>query len=287
MSAQSISVKQYIDTERLVQWLPTCDLWIQLGASRISLLAADRFNARVAGLSILDFPNKGVFESSWTQLQSWLQQSALFAHEYQNIHLVFSHPYHTLVPQVLYESSQSSAMLKLVHEVPKSWNILSRPISNKPWVSVFAIPEQLANPLQQRFPQSAPEHSIAALLNGLQLHNGKNQHRLYANIEPEYMHIIHFTGSDLQFSNTFIPEAETDIVYFLLSVAEQQNIHADKLEVCLLGDVNTRSSMVALLRKYIPHVSFFERNETIHFPASFKEFPDHQYIEALSVLWSE
>jgi hypothetical protein len=287
MSAQSISAKHYIDTERLDQLLPTCDLWIQVGASRITLLAADRFNTRVAGLSVIDFGNQSVFESTWPQLASALQQSTLYGYDYQNVHLAFTHPVCTLVPQALHSETQNKQVLTLLHQLPASWLVMSRAVSHKPWVTVFAAPELLVRSMQQQFPQSAPEHSSTALLHALQLDNGKNTNRLYAYINAQYLHIVRFAGSDLQFSNTYLPEADTDIVYFLLSVAEQQKVNADKLEVCLVGEVNARSSMVALLRKYIPQVLFFERNSSFQYPASFKEFPDYQYIDALAVLWFE
>jgi hypothetical protein len=68
------------------------------------------------------------------------------------------------------------------------------------------------------------------------------------------MDLIYYNGQQLQFSNIFQTEAETDIIYFILSVAEQQNLPANQLQLVLMGDVNSTGTLLPFLKKYIPNL---------------------------------
>jgi hypothetical protein len=75
------------------------------------------------------------------------------------------------------------------------------------------------------------------------------------------------------------------VIYFILSVAEQQKITTEKLHLVLTGDVNANGALLQLLRKYVPNVSLYKRDDVFSYPASFREFQDQQYfIQSVAVL---
>jgi hypothetical protein len=80
-------------------------------------------------------------------------------------------------------------------------------------------------------------------------------------------------------------EADTDIIYFILSVAELLKLDQQKLLVSLFGNISASSSLIGLMKKYIAHVELMKRPEQYDYPASFREFQEQQYfIQICSLL---
>jgi hypothetical protein len=76
--------------------------------------------------------------------------------------------------------------------------------------------------------------------------------------------------------NSFKAEADTDIVYFVLSVAELLKLNQEKLQVNLFGNISNTGTLLGLMKKYISHVELMKRTDAYSYPASFREFQDQQ-----------
>jgi hypothetical protein len=285
MSTQTLPlVKNYIDREQLQQIAATCDLWVQFSSGRIILFAADLHNRRVAGLTVLETSEHHIFQKGLFELRSWLEGLELYGREYNNTHIVFGTPQYSIIPEALFVSEKAEAMLALQHDLQKFSTVLSNRMSEKQWVNVYAVPGIFLNTVKVLFPQADVHHYAEYLLNAALSLNDRQEDVLYVNMHPQYMDVVHLAGQELKFMNTFQTEADTDVIYFILSVAEQQKISGDKLQLVLTGDVSTGSALLALLKKYVPSVSLFKRLDDYAYPASFREFQDQQYFTATSVL---
>jgi hypothetical protein len=76
-------------------------------------------------------------------------------------------------------------------------------------------------------------------------------------------------------------------VYFILSVAEQLKMQADKFGIYVMGDISSTSATIGLLKKYITHVQTMNRFEGIQYPLSFREFQEQQHYLAIHTLLCE
>jgi hypothetical protein len=288
MSTQTLPlIKNYIDRELLDQIAATCDLWVQFGSNRITLFAADKTNQRIAGLTVLEVNDNSVFQKGLFELRSWLEGLELYGKEYSNTHIVFETPQYSIMPEALFVAEKADAMLAMHHDLPKFSAVKNNRIAAKQWVNVYSVPEIFMNTVKVLFPQADMHHYAEYLLLALLNFNDKQHDTLYINMHAQYMDIVHLHGQELRFINTFQTEADTDIIYFILSVAEQQKINGDRLQLVLTGDVNANGSLLSLLRKYVPNVTLFKRVEGYSYPASFREFQDQQYFSATSILLCE
>jgi hypothetical protein len=288
MSTQTLPlIKNYIDREQLQQIAATCDLWVQFGAGRITLFAADKANQRIAGLTVLDVNDNSVFQKGLFELRSWLEGLELYGKEYSNMHIVIEAPQYSIVPEALFVAEKADAMLAMQHDLPKFSVVKNNRIAAKHCVNVYSVPEIFLNTVKVLFPQADVHHYAEFLLLSLLNINDRQHDTLYINMHQQYMDVVHLHGQELRFINTFETEADTDIIYFILSVAEQQKISGDKLSLVVTGDVNANGSLISLLRKYVPEVALFKRVDGYSYPASFREFQDQQYFTATSVLLCE
>jgi predicted Abi (CAAX) family protease len=152
---------------------------------------------------------------------------------------------------------------------------------------VFAVPQLFVSTVKVLFPQADVSHYAAFMLQAFATINQKQRDTVYVNLHPKYMDVVHLHEQELLFSNTFHTEADTDIIYFILSVAEQQKINGDKLKLVLSGDVNANGALLSLLKKYVPDVTLLKRDAGYMYPASFREFQDQQYFTSTAVLVCE
>ncbi len=288
MSTQTLpSVRNYIDREQLPKIVATCNLWVQFSANRITLFAADITNQRIAGLTVLDMPDQSVFQKGLTELRSLLEGLELYGKEFSNTYIVFETPQFSIVPEALFVPEKAETILALQHHLPKFSAIRNNRVEQQKWVNVYAVPDIFLSTVKVLFPQASVHHYAEYLLKAWLQLNGKQHDTLFVNLHANYMDVVSLHGQELRYVNIFQTEAETDIIYFILSVAEQQKIHSDKLNLLVSGDVNANGTLLSLLKKYIPSVMLMKRPEEFSYPASFREFQEQQYFTATAVLLCE
>ncbi|MES2690148.1 MAG: DUF3822 family protein, partial [Bacteroidota bacterium] len=81
--------------------------------------------------------------------------------------------------------------------------------------------------------------------------------------------------------------SDTDLVYYVLSVATLLKLPQEKFGAIVMGDISVTSSTINMLKKYVPEVQMANRLEGIQYPVSFREFQDQQHYLAIHSLLCE
>lgn len=286
MSTQAYPlIKNYIDREQLGQIAATCDLWVTVSPGRITLFAASTNGHQVAGLTVLELEDSSFFQKGLFELRGFFEGLELYGIEYKNVRLVFESPEFTIVPEVLFVPEKAEVLLTTHFDLPKFYSVKNNRIDKLQCVNVYAVPDIFCSTMKVLFPQASIHHYAEFLVQTTRVLNEKELHTVFVNMHNTYLDAIHLHQQELKFINTFGFEADTDVIYFILSVAEQQKITTEKLHLVLTGDVNVNGALLQLLRKYVPNVSLYKRDDTFSFPASFREFQDQQYfIQSVALL---
>lgn len=262
----------------------TADLWVYAADDALGMLVADMRKASVYALVMAEFPSGGLFQKGLTEMRTLLESFGLPSREYANTHLVYGTPFYSIVPEPLFDSQQSVAMLSSVHDLPKLYSVKSDRSEDSNHVTLYGVPDIFSSTLKVLFPHAEVKHYASPMLEACTALSNSKSTVLYVNMHAAYMDVVCLDKQSLRLVNTFPFEADTDIIYFLLSVAEQQKLQGDTIEIMLMGEVNPNGPLLQLLRKYIPHVHLLKRDEAFKYPAAFREFNDHQYFSLLSVL---
>jgi hypothetical protein len=279
MSTQALPlIKNYIDRGLLEETGAACDLWVTVSPERLSLFVASAASHQVIGLTVLDLEGSSFFQKGLFELRGWLEGLELYTREYKNVKIVFETPEFTIVPEPLFVAEKADVLLTAQFDLPKFYAVKSTRMDHMQCVNVFAVPDIFCSTLKVLFPQASVHHYAEYLLLSDVALNEQGQHTLCVNMHASYLDAVHLYHQELKFVNTFAFEADTDVIYFILSVAEQQKIAIDKLHLVLTGDINANGALLQLLRKYVPEVTLFKRDDIFSYPASFREFPDHQYF---------
>lgn len=285
MTTQTLpTVKNYLDRELLAQKAASSNFWVIVAENRICFFVADKHNKTTIGLTVIEsadsFFQKGLFE-----LRSLIEPLEISKYEYSNSHIVFETPLFTIAPNALFTIGKAELFLESVHPIPKFYTVKTDRLENHELVTIYAVPEIFCSTLKVIFPLATLHHYTSFLIPSVS--KLQYQSHLFVQVHREYIDMIIWQKNSLRFANTFTYEADTDIIYFILSVAEQQKIQNESLEILLAGDLSITGTLLPLLKKYIPNVDIFKRSSDYSYPASFKEFQDQQYFTTSSILLCE
>jgi hypothetical protein len=258
------NIKRYIDNEYIEQHAADLDVWYYFYESRITCLICNRHDKRVAGL--LTIEQKDVIELSLSQLKDALSQIGLPELSSEQIHPVIVDSRYTIVPEPLYVGEKAEIMFKLVHPF------------------LYATSELFYRTLRVVFPGSEIHHYATDLFKYIEQFGNNPANRLYVHLHATYFDVINYQKQNLTYHNTFPYEADTDIIYFLLSLCENLHIPSEKIEVVLSGDFNSNHALTGLMKKYIPTVTIMQRNEEWTYAASMRELQEQQYFMELTGL---
>ncbi len=287
MQAQtSISVKNFINREQLQVRASQSTLFVNVSAKYIQLLVADLAQKEVTALTAIETPKATFFEQNIGELKNTLNACEFVQAEFQQTAIIAETPYFTFIPEALFVPEKAEAYLKLVHKIPANYSVAYSRSSQR--VCIYAVHSAFIHNIKTIFAGATLYHYSQILLDALfNVTNKNTTNTLHVNLHSSYMDVVHINNNSLQFINTFPFEADTDIVYFLLSVAEQKKMDNNKLNVMLSGEVSNSSALVQMLKKYIPEVQMQQRPHDFVYPAAFREFQEQQYYTSIAVLLCE
>ena len=274
------NIKRYIDNEYIQQHAVDLDVWYYFYESRIACLICNRHDKRVAGLITIE--HKHVFELSLSQLKDALSQIGLPELSSEQKHPVIVDSRFTIVPEPLYVGEKAEIMFKLVHPLHSTDHLGVSQFGGK--VLLYATSELFYRTLRIIFPGSEMHHYATDLFKYLEQFGNNPANRVYVHLHATYFDVINYQKQNLTYHNTFPYEADTDIIYFLLSVCENLQIQSEKIEVVLSGDFNINHTLTGLMKKYIPTVTIMQRNEEWTYAASMRELQEQQYFMELTGL---
>ena len=217
-----------------------------------------------------------------TDLLGWDSQ------HYKQIRVFIQHELFTLVPEALFDASQVEGYLSLVHKLPSNHETLAVSVTKHHALCVFALPVNLLQYIKQLFnPSLIAPQALVLLKIAEQFNQHDLKQRLIVDIEERFITMLYYQNNEIAYLNTFTTQADTDITYFVLSVAELLKLSPDKCGLYLLGNVSVTSSTIGLLKKYIPEVIPISRMNAITYPASFREFQEQQHYLPIHSLLCE
>lgn len=284
MQAQTNSaVKNYLNRDQLNEHVSRCTLFINISRNSISLLAADMTQKEVMGLRIIELGNLKTDEATAKQLSEWIEHSEFAEVDFQHRVVLIENSCYTIIPEALFVAEKAESYLNLVHKIGAGQEILFNRTNGH--VCIYAVPSLLLQNLRHLYPGLTFHHAtglyIESIFNSIRK---AEKDILHVNLHKNFMDVVHIRNGQLQLANTFPFEADTDIVFFLLSVAEQQKMNHDKLAIILSGEISQSDALLSLLRKYIPEVLLQTRPDEFIYPASFREFQDQQHYQTIAAL---
>lgn len=245
-------------------------------------------NNRIMGLRTLTTASNLLDPGSSTPLQDAVERMEWYKPGYMETRLFIEDEKFTLVPEPLFESDKAATYLNLVHKNIERDKILTARLPKHAAVCVFGVNEHLFRFIHNRFGNASVSHINQVLIQLASQYNTNDlKNHLLVHISNGFISVLYYQNKEIKFINTFTTESDTDLVYYVLSIATLQKLPQEKFGIIVMGDVSATSSTVNLLKKYVPEVLMANRLEGIQYPVSFREFQDQQYYLSIHSLLCE
>lgn len=271
----------YADSELDLGQSSVYKLDVCVSAQRVSLCIYS--GMRIYGLKVLQ--SGSALAGHPHLLADGLKSTGWTGHTFMDTTVYIDTSRFTLVPEALFESDKAATYLNLVHRPADNEQVLTSKLPGHSATCVFGIDKQVYASLRALFGSAAFGHintvltSIAAHFNGNEL-----KHHLLVTVNEGFISVLCYQNREVRFLNTFETGSDTDIVYFILSVASLLKLPSDRFGVILAGDISSTSTTCSLLKKYIPEVLTINRLEDVRYPLSFREFQDQQHYLPIHTL---
>jgi hypothetical protein len=282
---ESHHIFTYIDSELDLSAVENYALDVCLATNRISFTIHN--TNRVMGFKYAN-TSFDVFACNGNQLKDLVSQLEWYNSTYKNIRIFIDNENFTLVPEALFDINQADTYLYLVHKKLPNLQVLHNALNKQQTVCVFALPQSCYTAIRSVLGNAEIIHqSLLLTQTATEFNENDLKQHLLVNVAPSFITVLHYQQNDIKFLNTYHVDADTDTVYFILSVAEQLKMQADKFGIYVMGDISSTSATIGLLKKYITHVQTMNRFEGIQYPLSFREFQEQQHYLAIHTLLCE
>jgi hypothetical protein len=229
-----------------------------------------------------------VFACNSLQLSNLVSQLEWYNTSYKNIRIFIDNETFTLVPDALFDINQADTYLYLVHKKLPNLEVLHNALTKQNTVCVFALQQSAYAAIRSVLGNAEILHqSLLLIQTATEFNENDLKQHLLVGISSSFITVLQYHQNEIKFLNTYHVDADTDTVYFILSVAEQLKLQADKFGIYLMGDISSTSATMGLLKKYIPHVQTMNRFDGLQYPLSFREFQEQQHYLAIHTLLCE
>jgi hypothetical protein len=190
---------------------------------------------------------------------------------------------YTIVPAPFFDSNEAEVYLKLNCKLQNDDFVLYSSMKNMNAYCIFAMDKKIKSFFDFKHTGVKYLHQ-AMVLNDALLNNFKNndQTHVIANIRQSEFDLVVLKNKKTEMINSFSYTNADDLLFHLLYACEQLSINPDKQEILISGEILKNSAIFEKMSKYIRHVRFISRNNSIAYSYKFNDVPEHFYYTSLN-----
>ncbi len=216
-------------------------------------------------------------------LEAIFEQNIFLNKPYKKVSISITNSLYNFVPAPLFDAASAKKYLQLNCKLSQNDEVLYASMKNMSAYCIFAIDKKIKSFFDYQFTGAKYLHQTMALSDAV-LNNFKNkeQQSVIINVRKNDFETLIIKDKKTELINTFPYTNADDLLFHLLYVLEQLSINPDKQEVLVCGEILKNSAVYERLVKYVRHVNFINRNNSIEYSYKFNEVPEHFYYSLLN-----
>lgn len=171
------------------------------------------------------------------------------------LQLIYQNTFYTIVPLTLFKEEEADQYLKYNSRVFPTDFIAFDHIENFELVNVYIPFANINNYFFEHYGEFSYFHFTTTFLENV-LKNEKigNPKKMYVHLHKQQADVAVTSGKKLLLCNSFNFETPEDLTYYILFVAEQQNLNPEVFELELSGEISENDAFYKLLYTYIRNI---------------------------------
>lgn len=279
-----------IDDNFEIDHLHHYQLLIQISDSNFQFCVTDSLQNRCMLIEDYDLQPTANIDDFLLQIQTIYEDHVLLmAGFWKSVKIAIKNLKFSLVPSALFDVANAAKYMAMVESWDEENDVLChfKHQSNE-MVNVFVAEKKIIQWFKKTYPGKNIEiihHTslfIEALLQNTMLQTTSKQ-AVYASIESQMMTVVLKNGTKVEFCNNFKFFSDNDLLYYLLFIYDELELDTNQIPLFLTGSLQTNTDTFQKLYKYIRHVNFSPRTQSLRFSYKFDEIQDHSYYNLLAM----
>ncbi|MDG1398031.1 MAG: DUF3822 family protein [Polaribacter sp.] len=184
--------------------------------------------------------------------------------EFSKIEVIHKNNLFAIVPDAYFNKESISQYLKYNIKTLKTDFITFDDIKEIGAKNSYIPYVNINNYLFQNFGEFQYQHHISVLLKKLVSIHTYEKKIMYVNVDKSNFDIIILDDKKLIFANSFSYISKEDFIYYILFVAEQNNLNPEEFKLQLLGNISIEDETYKIAYKYIKYITFLESRNVIY-----------------------
>jgi hypothetical protein len=215
------------------------------------------------------------------------QLPELTKNKFKEVHMSFSHAASTFVPSALYVEEDKEKYFLMNHTLHPDEKIMADYIGSLDAYTIYALDNSLSDYFKGLFSGIHFHHVSTILVQNILIENKNRQSAsLFAHVKPDHFELLMLKDHKLIFYNRFSYKTAEDFIYYILFVCEQLQLNPENAEIQLLGEIEKKSAVYAILYKYIRNIKFGKRSEAYGYSYGFNDIPAHYYYSLMTQVFA-
>lgn len=282
-----LDIEHYADSDYNAESSFRYKFFLVIAPQQMTTIIADEQINRI--VSIKTFTNKKVsfLDMDYNDLKLLTQITDEFLPNYKSKTVIIANDASILVPDSLNNSVELETYYKVNKKVLLLSQVLYNKLNFKSIVNVFNVRNEILKFVRFNMPTADIIHQSLLFIKAcFNLPVQQTNENLFIHINPDYIDVLQFSNDEVSFFNSFKYDNQTDIVYYILAVAEQLGITLN-LQLTIFGNIDSNDTLFALLNKYCKNMHFGKRNSRFSYPITLENVPQQYHFTALNVLLCE
>lgn len=183
----------------------------------------------------------------------WLNEEQLFRLTFAEVEIIIENQNFALIPQFLSEKERNNILAQNLFTAETEFAVKKRIIENSDFELLFTLPKQLEEICLETFYKVEFNHVMGKLLENLPPIEQENGILILT--FSEVIYLVIFKQNKIELANSYKVLHNNDIVYFVLSAANLNQIQPKTTEVFLVENYKTWENLKEELSTYFFSVS--------------------------------
>jgi len=264
-----------IPQEGLDNQLEHSTLLMEIGENFFRYIVYDKQTHKILGLRQYHFdvsPEKPALES----LSEILQNDNHLNQPAKETVLIYNYCDSCLWPERYFHVETNKPIIELVYGNAHKGLILCDKVKGWELYSVYRVPREIHSLFQQKFSSGRYWHFYTLWLTQ-QEKTTVNTPAIHSIFYSDKFIVTVFDQTGVVLMQSYSYQTPEDVVYYLLSICKNFDIHPDKVPLHLSGLMDKDSALFKELYKYFLFVEYANMPQSVHTNGLFADIPSHYF----------
>ncbi len=274
----------YLDESLDINQTGTYHMSIQVGLNGLSFCILDTVANKYVALKHYPFlqdEQDGLSD----QMREVIKKDEFLGRDYKSMAVMPVCHRATIVPAPLYREKEKEAFFRFNFMPEEDEAVIASRVKAIDAWSLFALPPDLAHSINALFPGAGIFHQTVPFLEGIvrYLWSKGKEPALFINVHDDFFDLAVFKGQTPLLINAFRYRQVNDMIYFILYTLKTLEMDPAVSPVVLQGKINTASSLINSLKRYVKKVSFARRDPSLVYSYTFNMVSEHTFANLFNL----